>query len=94
MAKEKWGEPPPKRASYDWSALAARLRARPGVWLQVFEQDRASLVVTIRAGRIAALKPEKGFSVTTRNNNKTDEFGRRCDLWIVYDPEQDEEREL
>lgn len=89
-SKVKFGTPPPGREPrYDWTAIAARLRARPGKWAQVFTNDRYSLVTSIYNGGTSALRKSKGFRLRTANNH--DEEGRRhCDLWLMYDPDLDQ----
>lgn len=92
-------EDPPEKVRYDWEAIAKQLRARPGEWAKVFEQDRATLVNAIRLGGITAIKPDKGFEWKTRNNKREvppseGEPGRprMCDLYLRYVPSKDKER--
>jgi hypothetical protein len=87
----KFGDPPTTRGqSYDWSAIADDLRARPRDWALIFEADRHSLVSAIRNGGISALAPVQGFRSATANNTFDEESRRICDLWMMYDPDEDE----
>lgn len=87
-----WVDPPPRRPTYDWAAIADKARKRPRKPFLVFRQDRYSLVVAIRGGDIKALRPDKGFSVETRNNTnvRVKDSPRMCDLWVIYDPDKDQ----
>jgi hypothetical protein len=80
-------QPPPSKGSYDWTAIAAALRDHPQRWILTFQQERYSLVVALRNGSIAALRPALGFRTTTRRNTRTKP--RLCDLYIMYDPDLD-----
>lgn len=89
-----WEEPPPaQRGRYDWAAIAAQLRAKPGEWAKVFDRDLTSVVNAIRIGGIKDLplnKGEGGFEVTTTNNRREDpDFDgvRTCTLFLRYVPE-------
>lgn len=82
-------EEPATIGSYNWAEIAATLRKQPGQWAKVFERDRASLAVAIRQGSIVALKPEFGFQVRTRNNDRSVE-PRMCTLYLRYVAEQDQ----
>lgn len=89
-----WEQPPPPRSKrYDWTAIADQLRARPGEWAKVFDNDRTSLATAIRIKGIAALHPDKGFEVRTTNNVRLrDERGkelRLCTLYLRYEPSKD-----
>lgn len=88
---------PPSRRTYDWPAIAARLRGSPMAWGLVFEQDRSSVVNAIRQGSIRVLAPRRGFELMTRHN-KIVAVGegkqtRVCDLYLRYNPDNDEEAE-
>ena len=88
-----WEDPPPPRGpSYDWASIADALRSKPGEWLKVFEEDRASLVTAIRQGSISALRPTRGFEVRTTNNNRR-ESPRLCTLYVRYNPDADQGEE-
>lgn len=88
---EGWEDPPPPRPQrYDWDAIAKKLRRRPEKWAKVFERDRTSLTVALRAGSIKALHPDKGFEV--RTSNTTREPPRTCTLHMRYVPEKDREK--
>lgn len=76
---------PDNRRSYDWPSIAAMLRANPGKWRLVLENERASLARAIRQGGIASLRPSDGFRVTTRNNTR--DKPRKCDIYMAYEPE-------
>jgi hypothetical protein len=80
-------EPPERPQQYDWQAISEQLRKRPMKWAKVFESDRASLVVAIRAGHIAAVHPDLGFEVTTTNNQR-ESRPRTCTLFLRYNPEK------
>lgn len=85
---------------YDWSTIADQLRANPNEWALVFEQDRASVVHTIRRGQITALRPvwserpddelAEGFEITTRNNTRGET--RMCDLYMRFVPRKRKRR--
>ncbi len=86
----KWGDPPPARTpAYPWESIAALLRKNPGRWREVFKDDRTSLTIALRAGSIAALKPEDGFELRTSNNRIVD-GKRRCTLHMRYVPSKEE----
>lgn len=87
----KFEEPPPdRRRRYDWRAIADQLRAHPGEWAKVFEDDVTSLVVAIRQGNIPALHRDKGFVIRTTENVPGPP--RRCTMWAKYDPDNDKDR--
>lgn len=84
--------PPPPGTPYDWANVAAAVRARPGEWLQVFENDKHSYQVAIRSGSIKALRPADGYETKTANTRwKTDGDKRRrfCTMWVRYNPDLD-----
>lgn len=86
-----WIDPPPvKRGGYDWEAVASKVMKRPNKWYRVFQQDKVTYVVAMKAGHIGALKPRYGFTFQTRNNKRDPQ--RVCDLYIRYDPKQDERK--
>lgn len=95
MAKRsqvEWEEPPPARVKrYDWGEIAEQLRARPGEWAKVFENDKTSLVTAIRLNNIKPLRSTKGFETRTTDNTRTSP--RYCTLYMRYVPENDTERE-
>jgi hypothetical protein len=83
-----WKDPPPRSGPrYDWDAIAAKVRRKPMVWAQVFEHDKSTLPTAIRNGSIRALKPEKGFEVTTADNTR--DYPRTCAMWLRYNPDKD-----
>lgn len=82
----KWEDPPPGRFRYDWTAIAQKLRERPGEWALIFERDRASLVTAIRINGIAAVAPAQGFECRTSNNTR--DSVRTCTLHMRYNPER------
>lgn len=86
-------DPPPKREPrYDWEAIAKAARRRPGKWYAVFKQDRTTFNTAIKAGKITALRPDRGFETRTANN-KIRVSPRLCDLWVRYVPENDTTKE-
>jgi hypothetical protein len=80
-----WERPSPSRHGYDWTGIAAQLKARPGEWLKIFEDGPTSIVNGIRQGNVKALRPSDGFEVTTRHNQRA-EAGqpKTCDLYLRY----------
>ena len=81
---------------YDWSAIAEQLRKKPKQWAKVFEQDRDSLVTSIRINGIHALLPTKGFEVRTSNNHHVEIDGKQvriCSLYLRYNPDKDNDRQ-
>lgn len=96
MTKQEAGlrfEDPPEKVTYDWAAIARKLKRKPEQWAVVFERDRTSLVAAISTGKISALTKAKGFEYRTRNNRReTDEQGRErrtCTLYLRYVPAND-----
>lgn len=86
----KFEEPPPRRdRRYDWEAIARQLRAHPGEWAKVFEDDLTSLVVAIRGQKIVPMQRDKGIEIRTTNNTRVPQ--RRCTLWARYVPDKDKE---
>jgi hypothetical protein len=79
-----WQEPPPRRSTYDWAAIADELRSRPNDWALIFKGDRTSLVNALRQGGITALHPDLGFEIRTTNNTR--EQPRICDLYLRFNP--------
>jgi len=77
---------PPVPPKYDWPAIAAQLRERPGEWALVFKAGNASRVNAVRDGRIAAVHPDLGFEMTTVNNTR--QSPRTCDLYLRFNPEK------
>lgn len=98
MSKTKSGivkETPSEKVTYDWHAIARDLERAPNEWHKVFENDRHSLVVSLRSGSNHALLPQHGFETTTRNtrqNNPDAGQPRTCTLYLRYVPEKDERR--
>lgn len=89
---EGWSDPPPRPQRYDWGAIAARLKRKPGKWYKVFERDRASLVVALRQGSIKAMNPAEGFEFRTSNGTRS-ETPRTCTLHARYVPEMDQSKQ-
>lgn len=87
------GQPPPARhGKYNWEAIADRTREVAPDWYQVFENDKLSLVTQIRNNDVKALTSDKGFVVTTRNNQTVTIDGKPrkvCSLWLRYVPDND-----
>lgn len=84
-------DPPERVPRYDWAETAEGLRAKPGKWHKIFEQDSTGFANSIRAGEITALRPEDGFEVKTANNTRGRPKGhpegyepRRCDLFLRW----------
>lgn len=69
---------------YNWTEVKDQLIATPDEWHLVFENDRVSLTVSIKAGHVAALTPVENFQVATRNNYKNERGRRMCDMWMRY----------
>lgn len=83
VASVTWEAPPTDgRVVYDWTAIAKKLKSRPGQWAKVFDDDRTSLVNAIRQGAVRPLAPSLGFEVRTRNNVR--EPIRKCSLYMRY----------
>ena len=78
------------QASYDWEAIADVLQQNPGKWALAFRQERYSLLVAVRQGKIAALRPEWGFRTISRRNTRS--RPRVADIYLSYQPEHDERR--
>lgn len=78
-------EPPPHKTTYDWTTIAAQLRARPMEWGKIFDGDRVSVANAIRQRSVAAVHPDLGFEVLT-GNNRRDGSVRTCTLWLRYNP--------
>lgn len=77
--------PPSSTGRYDWSAIAARLKAQPNEWGRVFESDVHSLVVSIRQAKSShPLSPQNGFETKTRNNHYGPDGRRMCALYVRY----------
>jgi len=81
-----WEDPPPKRTTYDWPAIADKLRANPMEWALIFRNDRTSVVNAMRQGAIGPLHRDLGFEYRTANNIREPE--RRCDLYVRWNPEK------
>lgn len=84
--KVEWEDPAPPKQAYDWTKIAATLRANPMAWALIFEQDRTSLVNAIRQGNVSAIRPRDGFEVRTRNNQR--EPHRTCSLYMRFNPDR------
>jgi hypothetical protein len=86
-------EPPPRRTQrYDWDAIAKQLRRKPMRWAKVFDKDKTSIATAIRIDGIKALRADKGFEVTTSNNdrgNPEEDIPRTCTMYLRYNPEKD-----
>lgn len=81
-------DPPPMRVvKYDWTAIAKRLKRRPGEWALIYEVDSSGYAVAIRSNKVTALKREHGFESRTANN--TTGPNRTCSLWLRYNPDND-----
>jgi hypothetical protein len=85
-----FGSPPPGKRplKYDWPAIAAKCKRRPGKWLLVFEQDKATYYSAIGQGNITALRPSSGFEIRSANTRRN-ATPRVLDLWVRYVPEKD-----
>ena len=81
---------PNAQGSYDWEAIADVLKQNPGKWTLAFRQERYSLHIAIRQGKIVALRPELGFRTVTRKNSRTKP--RMADIYLAYMPEHDTTR--
>ena len=82
--------PPPVHGRYDWATIAKKVRKKPEEWALVFEDDNVSLATAIRAGNVTPLLPSKGFIVRTANGSKGPP--RKCDMYLMYVPENDRDR--
>ncbi len=83
----RFSEPPPVREmKYDWTAIAQRLKRKPGEWALVYSDDKQTYAVAIRSGKIAALRKSDGFESRTAGN---DNINRTCALWVRFNPEAD-----
>lgn len=78
--------PPHGRSAYDWEAIAAQLRRRPMKWGRIFVEDKASIPNAVRQGSVAAVHPNLGFEVTTKNNVRTPT--RTCSMFMRYNPDK------
>jgi hypothetical protein len=78
---DEWQNAPPttRIGGYDWPAITAKLRTKPGRWLLVREQGSRSIQSAIRRGRISHLRDDEKWEyiVRTRNTN-----GTRADIWM------------
>jgi hypothetical protein len=86
--------PPPKRTlRWDWTQIAATLRAAPGEWHLIFEGGPASTAAALKRGKMSAIRPSE-FEFRTANHTRHAN-PRTCDLWLrfVGDPEQRESRD-
>lgn len=81
-------EEPPSQTSYDWEAIAAKAKRRPGKWALVDKGHPVPLskVSSIRQGTTRPLSPELGFEITQRN---TDKDAKTCTLYVLYNPDKD-----
>lgn len=91
--KMRTGEPPPGRTTaHDWVSIAATLRSKPGVWHEVFTNDRYSLVAAVSTGSVTVFQSdsEGQFETRTCNNHNVEESDgvtrRHCDLWMQFVP--------
>lgn len=88
-------EQPPteERGKYDWAAIAADLRTRPGEWALIFDRDKTTFVNAFYLG----LKdlPIGEFEARTSNSDRGvpkaqaeatgEQFvPRTCSLWLRY----------
>jgi hypothetical protein len=95
----KFEDPPAEhRGRYDWAAIAADLRSRPGEWALIFERDKTTYANAFQLG----LKdlPRDEFEARTSNTvpavtkAEADELGieprpRLCSLWLRYNPKKE-----
>ncbi len=84
MPTETWRkEPPgqrPRWGQYDWEAITAKLRKKPGEWMLVDDQARLGLQSAITRKRMVALRSDEwDYLVSTSNTNMTD---RTSELWM------------
>jgi hypothetical protein len=80
-------ELPPRRGKYNWTAIASRLRERPGTWLLIEEQGSRSIYSAVKRGRLTALRdPEWVYEIKTRNTN-----GNKADIWMSARPRTEED---
>lgn len=69
-----------RRPAYDYAAVAATLRARPGEWMKL-EDLPAPVAVRIRTGKVAAFRPAGAWEATTRTNG----YARgRVDIYVRF----------
>lgn len=85
-------DPPPRRdRRYHWEQIAAQLRAHPGEWAKVFDDDKNSIVTAIRQQKVKPMRSDVGIEIRTSNN--VVHPVRRCTLWARYVPESDTTKE-
>jgi len=80
VTRPTWQDtPPPERARYDWPAITAKLRRRPGKWLLIGEQIPRSVQSAVHRGHIAVLRddPNWDYDIRCRRTN-----GSRADIWM------------
>lgn len=81
----KWIEDMPQaarvrhRGKYDWEAVAADLRKRPGKWALVAQDVPRSHAWQIKRGLYAAFRPAEHWLVRTQGPT-----GSRGDLYMAY----------
>ncbi|WIA95769.1 hypothetical protein [Curtobacterium sp. MCBA15_004] len=71
MIDIKWEDPEPDaRIKYDWAAMLAALRSRPGEWALIFEDAPASVATNLKRGIYADSKPGE-FETARRSVKKS-----------------------
>lgn len=78
---------PPERTIRDWDSVAQALRANPGRWALIGEDEGISVANAIRQG-IKAIPKEGGFEMTT-SNTRRDVSPPTCDIYLRYNAEAD-----
>lgn len=86
-------EPPPvqtragRPGKYDWAAIVAELKARPGEWLLIDDAAARGLPSAIMRRKMTALQDDGwDWLVTTRNNNAET---RTAEVWMSAVPREE-----
>jgi hypothetical protein len=77
-----------KTVRYDWDAITAKLRQRPGEWALLAKQGKESTANAMREGKTSGFHPANGFEVTVADTNR-DARPRTTDIYVRYNPEMD-----
>lgn len=78
MSALTWEEPPANGRDR-WASIAAELRAHPGRWAKVAEDEWPSAAGCIKRGKFAAFRPAGSFEAAHRSV-----VGRKGDVYARY----------
>jgi hypothetical protein len=95
----KFEDPPNQREQrYDWAAIAADLRKRPGKWAKIFDRDKTTYVSAFYQGlkdlpvtefEVRVSNTDRGITKADAENLGLAPVPRTCTMYLRYNPNKE-----